>query len=436
MRDAPVSAPGAGSRMWVRGFVALCVGQFLGHQTGLVFSALIPVLGTAWGLSAAQAGVILGGFQLGTLAAYVTIGFLLDRVQSKPIMAASAALVGIGDLAFAAAARDFPSGLALRMLVGVLVGGLYLPALKQIADTVPRASRGSATGIFIATIVAAYALPLVYAGVLVPRIGWRATMAAVGVLEVLGALVMAWQVPAVPLPAPPGPAALSRYARDVLGNAPARRVILAYTGHNWELFGLWTWLAPFMVASLQARGEADRAVLAWGGLMAAAAIGAGGALGAVAGGRLSDRLGRMPAARVMLAVSLVCSLCFGWLVAAPVALTAGVALLYGTVSLADSPSYPAALMEVVPARSLGGAFAVQMLLGWAATAASPAAVGLTLDAGTRLGLPAAARWGWAFALLAAGPLVGLVALAPARPRRAAGTSPAAAPATGEETGGG
>ncbi len=36
-------------------------------------------------------------------------------------------------------------------------------------------------------------------------------------------------------------------------------------------------------------------------------------------------------------------------------------------------------MEVVPAHSLGGAFALQMLFGWAATVVAPAAFGLMLD---------------------------------------------------------
>jgi MFS family permease len=409
MREAAVPAIAAAPG-WTRGFLALCAGQFLGHQTGLVFSALVPVLGAEWGLSAGQAGVILGAFQLGTLAAYVAIGFLLDRMPSKPIMAVSAVLVGTGDLVFAAAARDFPSGLALRALVGVLIGGLYLPALKQIAETVPRERRGVATGAFIATVVAAYALPLFYAGLLVPRIGWRPTVALVGGLELLGAALLAWGVPTIPLPAPPGPLVLSRYVRDVLGNVAARRVVLAYTGHNWELFGLWTWLSPFLVAALGARGHASPTALAWGGLVAAMAVGAGGALGAVVGGRLSDRWGRTRAATMILGASAACSLAFGWLAGAPPGVVAVAAVIYGTVSLADSPSYSAALMEVVPPGSLGGAFAVQMLLGWTATAAAPAAMGAVLDVGQRVGLSVTAQWGCAFALLAAGPLVGLVAL--------------------------
>jgi len=125
----------------------------LGHQTALTFSVLIPILTTEWRLSAGQAGVILGGFQFGTLAAYVIVGVLLDRMKSKPIMAWSAALVGVGDLLFAFGARDFASGLLLRLLVGILIGGLYLPALKQIAETIPAARRGTATGIYMATLV-------------------------------------------------------------------------------------------------------------------------------------------------------------------------------------------------------------------------------------------------------------------------------------------
>lgn len=399
---------------WASGFTALCLGQFLAHQTSLTFSVLIPILTSEWSLSNSQAGLILGVFQLGTLAAYVAVGFLLDRMRSKPIMVWSAALVGVGDLLFALGARDVVSGLALRVLVGIVFGGLYLPALKQIAETIPMDRRGAATGIYIAVIVLAYAVPLYYVGLLAPRIGWRATMAGVGAVELLGALVMAWKVPSVPLPAMLKTLGPSRYVGDVLGNRPARRVILAYTGHNWELFGMWGWLTPFMVAMLLARGSVRSDALAWGGMLAAAAIGLGGAVGAVAGGRLSDRFGRAETATLMLSVSLLCSIVFGWLFGAPLVLLIGIALLYGVTSLADSPSYSAKLMEVVPPHSLGGAFSLQMLTGWTATALAPLAVGIVLDLTKAAGLSPTAQWGWAFALLALGPLAGLIALIPLR----------------------
>ena len=412
-RPPPVRKAG-----WTAGFVALCLGQFLAHQTSLIFSVLIPVLTSEWRISASQAGVILGAFQLGTLGAYVGVGFLLDRIRSKPIMVWSAALVAAGDLLFALFARNFASGLTIRLIVGIVYGGLYLPALKQIAQTIPLDRRGTATGIYVGTIVVAYAVPLYYMGVLAPRFGWRPTMVAVAAVELLGALVLAWKVPSVPLPAALQRLGPSRYVGDVLGNRSARRVILAYTGHNWELFGMWGWLTPFMVQLLLARGGGNTEALARGGLLAAWAIGLGGGIGAVLGGRLSDRLGRAETAILMLGASMVCSAVFGWLFSAPLILLITIALLYGIVSLADSPSYSASLMEVVPPQSLGGAFSLQMLTGWGATALAPPAVGMVLDLTKAAQIGPTAQWGWAFVLLALGPLAGLIALGPLRARRA------------------
>jgi MFS family permease len=141
-------------------------------------------------------------------------------------------------------------------------------------------------------------------------------------------------------------------------------------------------------------------------------IGAGGTIGAVGGGRLADRLGRTRAARLMLGASLPCSLVFGWLFSAPLALVAMVGLVYGIVVLADSPSYSATLMEVVPPRSLGGAFSIQMLFGWSATVVAPVVVGGILDFTKMISPGQTAPWGAAFGILAVGPLVGLLALRP------------------------
>ena len=396
------------------GFAVLCLGQFLGHQTGLTFSVLIPILSHDWRLSAGQAGAILGAFQFGQLIAYALVGFLLDQIRSRPVMVWSAALVGLGDILFAAAARNFASGFALRLLQGLLVGGLYVPALKYIADSVPQQGRGRFTGVFIAVLVAAYAAPLLYIGVLAPRVGWQFTMAAVGALELVASAVLATSLPDVPLRAARAGAGVAQYVRDVLRNRPARRVILAYTAHNWELFGMWGWLTPFMVAALAVHGRAPVPALAQGGALAAAVIGVGGSLGAIAGGRLSDHIGRARAASLMLAVSLLCSLSYGWLLQAPIPLLAAVGLLYGTTALADSPSYSASLMEVVPARSLGGAFSIQMLFGWSATVVAPPAFGMVLDFMRGAHVGPAVQWAAAFGTLAAGPAIGLIALTPLR----------------------
>jgi MFS family permease len=192
-------------------------------------------------------------------------------------------------------------------------------------------------------------------------------------------------------------------------------VILAYAAHNWELFGMWGWMTPFMVAALATQGRSPAQALAWGGALAAAVIGIGG-MGAILGGRLSDHVGRARAASLMLGVSLLCSLAFGWLLHAPTLLLVAVGLLYGTAALADSPSYSATLMAVVPPRSLGGAFSMQMLFGWSTTVVAPAAFGVTLDFVKAAHIGPAVPWAVAFGILALGPIIALIALGPLRAR--------------------
>jgi len=83
------------------------------------------------------------------------------------------------------------------------------------------------------------------------------------------------------------------------------------------------------------------------------------------------------------------------------------------VVVADSPPYSASLMELVPPRSLGGAFSLQMLFGWTVTAISPALFGATLDLTRQIqGGDEMIRWGIAYDVLAVAPLLGIAALRP------------------------
>jgi len=138
-----------------------------------------------------------------------------------------------------------------------------------------------------------------------------------------------------------------------------------------------------------------------------------GGLGAALGGRFSDRIGRARSARALLGMSFLCSATFGWLFHAPLAVILAVSLVYGLVVVADSPSYSASLMELVPPRSLGGAFSLQMLFGWTVTAISPALFGATLDLTRQVqGGDEMIRWGIAYGVLAVAPLLGIAALWP------------------------
>jgi len=295
----------------------------------------------------------------------------------------------------------------LRVLAGACLGGTYLQGVKILTRVYPPQRRGEALGTFVGALVLGSAMPLGYAGFLINHVGWRGAIVVVGAVALLAAWVAAL-CPTPPVSAP-APTARPRYGRHLLRNPAAVLIILSYTGHMWELYGMKGWLSPFLVDCFVVRGYGQSIALSWGGVLAAMVLGLG-ALGTWAGGVVSDRLGRGITIGGILAVSLLCSLAFGWLLGASLWWVGLIGMAYGIFIAADSPVFTTGLTEVVPPESLGGALGLQSLIGFGVTVVSQATFGLILDAtnAPALALGYTPHWGWAFASLGLGPLMGLI----------------------------
>jgi MFS family permease len=172
-------------------------------------------------------------------------------------------------------------------------------------------------------------------------------------------------------------------------------VIAGYTFHSWELLGMWAWTPAFLAACFVAAGtEITRS--AGLGAYITSLFHLTGMVAAFLAGVLADRLGRTPVILVMAAVSAACSVVFGWLIGASLALVIGVGLLYGFAALGDSPIYSTAITEVVAPAYRGSALALRSLLGYGAGAMAPLLFGAILD---WHGSHTASAWGWAFVSL-------------------------------------
>jgi MFS family permease len=300
------------------------------------------------------------------------------------------------------ARRD--SAALLYGLTALVVGGNYTPGLILIAERFPSATRGRATGVFLAATSIGYAGSLLLAGAVLAHWGWRAALIATSLGPVLAAIAAActlWGVPTRIYPRAAG----RGFRTEVLGNPGALLLMTAYTFHSWELLGMWAWTPAFLSAAL-VRDGLELGQATGGGAQITSLFHLTGFAASMTAGYLSDRLGRTSVIMAMLGISTACSLSFGWLVAAPFWILLVVGLIYGFSAVGDSSVLSVGLTEMVAPHVLGSALALRSLLGFGAGAVAQSAFGLVLDA-TNPGQPYT-QWGWAYGLLGAGGAAGLV----------------------------
>ena len=384
---------------WLAG---VCLSRVLSYATYMVYAACLAVVRPAWGVSAAQAALVSTAFNLAYAASLVVCSTLADRHGARRVVVWSAWVNAGAALLFGLGARSYASTLALYTLVGLTQGGLYNPLIMLMAERYVPSERGRAVGWLISSTSLAYACSLVGAGLALSWGGYASAFLLAGALPSLGAAVLAWTLRSTPnqvrrdshTPRPP-PATTDR--------GDARRLVIGYTAHSWELLGMWTWMPAFLTAVLA--GASGRGLdMAGRGAYLGAGLHLLGAVAAATMGHLSDVVGRRRTLVALAALGALLSFTMGWTVTWPLWAVVLVALAYSFAALGDSPVLSAALTEVVGFGGLGRVLALRSLLGFGAGAIAPWVFGLVLDA-CNPGLMTPTAWGWAFTVLGLGGVV-------------------------------
>lgn len=366
------------------------------------YSGALPVLREEWGLSASQAGAIFAGQQIGYTAAVLVLSALTDLIGVRRIYLTSAVWNGAFALLFAVFARDFPSALILRTLGGMGLAGTYMPGMRLVVETFPAANRGGAMGLYIGAFSLGTSLSLFLTGVLLP-LGWRTAFFVTALGPILAA-ALAWPIVRdISAPAPRRRIAFGR----VLRNVRALRFIGAYAAHNWELFGMRSWLPAFLTSLWVQQGLPLTAATARGATFSSLVLLASGTSNAV-GGWLSDSIGRRRTIVIFLTASAALSATIGWTAPLGLGIVLGLAILYGLLVTAESSTLSTAVAESAEPDVLGATMAIQSSFGFLVTAISPPLFGAILDL-------TGGRWGWAFLSLAVAAVAGvLVVSVPSR----------------------
>jgi MFS family permease len=356
---------------------------------------VLPALTREWALGdSGRAGLTLAvqvGFILGTLAS--AIGNLPDIWSSRRLMAGSTLLGAAANGALALWVDSLGSALVLRFITGLAMAGAYPPAMKIMA-TWFREGRGLAIGILVGALTVGSATPHLVRGV--TDLPWRATLLTASGLAVVAAIIVIALVREGPhrFPAARFDA---RMALAIFRERGARLACFGYFGHMWELYAMWAWIGLFIAESFAVAGPgAPNPAATTFGVIAI------GALGCYAAGAGADRWGRTTLTIAAMAISGVCAAVIGFTFGGPPLLTIVVAVLWGISVIADSAQFSTAVTELSPPAYVGTALTTQTCVGFAITIASIWMIPLAVQA---------VGWRWAFATLAIGPALGVVAMA-------------------------
>lgn len=377
-----------------RALVLLSLAELLGMSLWFSAAAVVPALRTEWNLSPSMAGWLTIAVQLGFVCGTLLSAFLnLPDVLSVRYLFAVSALGGaLTNASFGAFAHNEATGIAFRFLTGVFLAGVYPPGMKLIA-TWFRRSRGMALGVLVGALTLGKASPYLVNGL--GSNSWRVNIFAISLLAVVSAFIVLLFVREGPHALPPAKFDWKQ-ALAVFSNRGVRLASFGYFGHMWELYAMWLWI-PVMIRASFAVSNAAPVLAEFASFLV---IGSG-AVGCVAAGLLADRIGRTVVTSWAMAISGSCCLVVGFVFGGNPFVLLLIAAVWGATVVADSAQFSACVTELGDPRYVGTALTMQTCLGFLLTTISIEAIPYVVKA---------VGWQYAFAVLAPGPALGVLAM--------------------------
>ena len=283
-----------------------------------------------------------------------------------------------------------------RLITGICMAGIY-PVGMKMAGSWAKGDLGLLVAILVGALTLGSAAPHLFNAF--GGIDWRFTIMTTSAAGLFAALAINL------VKIGPRQSATRAFSASQLALAfrdPALRLAnFGYLGHMWELYAMWAWLGIFLASSFEINsGGYDPDLLARYATFAV--IGAGGLIGCLAGGLLSDRYGRTTLTMAAMAISGSCALVVGFLFGGPPLLLGIICLIWGITIIADSAQFSASITELSEPELIGTMLTVQTCAGFILTLITIHLMPLLVDT---------VGWSWAFAPLSIGPFLGVWAMA-------------------------
>ncbi|MBL0625805.1 MFS transporter [Aeromonas jandaei] len=268
---------------------ALTLSAFAIGTTEFVIVGLIPTIAEQLHVSLPSAGLLVSLYALGVAVGAPVLTALTGKVQRKWLLVGLMALFTVGNL-LAWQAPGYQSLIVARILTGLAHGVFFSVGSTIATSLVAKEKAASAIAIMFSglTIALVTGVPL---GTWIGQVfGWRETFL---VVSLLGLVAMVGSLLLIPSNLPKGVASTIREQLSVLTKKPLllvyAKTALGYGG----AFTAFTFLAPILrqVSGFSA-GAVSLILLVYGVSVA---------VGNIWGGKLADKMGPLPALKLLFA---------------------------------------------------------------------------------------------------------------------------------------
>lgn len=381
--------------------VGMCTGQLgslLPHV--VVPSVLAGFLIPEWHLSGAQAGLLAGSGAAGYMLAVPVLATLTDRIDARNILIAGSALSGLGTLLFCLFATGLWSGILFNAMAGVGFAGAYMPGLKALTDRLAPGDSSRAITLYTSSFSFGVGMSFLVSQLVAEAWGWRSAF----LVTAIGPLVML-TVCLLLRPVKPAPAS-GRFLdfAPVFHNRKAMGFVLGYGAHCFELYGIRAWIVAFWTfVAAKSSGASLLTPIVVSVVFTLLAMPA-----SILGNECALRFGRHRAISAVMFASAAVALLIGFFADQSPWLLLPLILIYAVTVPADSGALTSGMSMSADPSHRGATMAVHSTVGFSLSAAGAWALGVALDAAG--GPQSSTAWKAAFSVLAAGILLGPLAL--------------------------
>ena len=304
--------------------LALTLSAFAIGTTEFVIVGLLPTVAADLSISIPSAGLLVSLYALGVAIGAPVLTALTGKLPRKALLLALMALFTTGNL-LAWQAPSYETLVAARILTGLAHGVFFSIGSTIATGLVPREKAASAIAILFTGLTVALVTGVPLGTFIGQHFGWRETFLAVAALGVVSFIGSALFVPRNLAHTPP--ASLLQQAK-VLAE-PRLLLVYAKTAIGYGgTFIPFTFLAPILT---DLSGFSASAV-GWVMLVYGVSV----AVGNLWGGKLADRLGPIPALRIIFALLAAVLLLLQFTAPHPW-LAVGTVLLWGAVAFGNVP---------------------------------------------------------------------------------------------------